>query len=98
MKVKALNGVEVEVSPDEIKRHAEAMGMIMKHSKMSEHEYHEKAKKHIAELIRHKHQIEDEDDAKDILEHCLNLDKKQADLLFEIMEFAYGWAGSQTNK
>ena len=27
MKVKALNGVEVEVSPDEIKRHAEAMGM-----------------------------------------------------------------------
>lgn len=30
MKVKALNGVEVEVSPDEIKRHAEAMGMTMK--------------------------------------------------------------------
>ena len=98
MKIKALNGVEFDVSPDEIKRHAEAMGMVMKHSKMSEHEYHEKTKKHIAELIRHNHPIEDEDDAKDILEHCLDLDKKQADLLFEIMEFAYGWAGRQTNK
>ena len=96
--IKTTSGTIVEVDSAEIKRHAEAMGMTMKHSKMSEHEYHEKAKKHIAELIRHNHQIEDEDDAKDILEHCLNLDKKQADLLFEIMEFAYGWAGSQTNK
>ena len=95
--IKTTSGAIVEVDPAEIKRHAESMGMIMKHSKMSEHEYHENAKKHIAELVKHAHKIEDEDDAKEILAHCLNLSEKQADLLFEIMEFAYGWAGSKTN-
>ena len=97
MKVHTTSGSEVEVSADEIKRHAEAMGMVMRHSKMSEHEYHEKAKENIAEIINHKHQIESEEDAKAILAHCLFLTDKQADLLFEIMEFAYGWAGSKTN-
>jgi hypothetical protein len=95
--IKTISGSMVEVDPAEIKRHAEAMGMVMRHSKMSEHEYHEKAKKHIAELVKHAHKIEDEDDAKAILAHCLNLTDKQADLLFEMMEFAYGWAGSKTN-
>ncbi len=97
MKLRTIQGNEVDVPPEEIKRAAEAMGMIMRHSQMSKHEYHEKAKEKIAELIHHQHKIEDEDDAKEILAHCLDLDKKQADLLFEIMEFAYGWAGSKTN-
>jgi hypothetical protein len=47
--------------------------------------------------VKHAHKIEDEDDAKAILAHCLNLTDNQADLLFEMMEFAYGWAGSNTN-
>ena len=98
MKIKAMNGTEFEVSPEEIKRQAEMMGMRM-HSDhhYSKAEYHKKAQENISALIDHVHKIEDEDDAKEILAHCLNLSEKQADLLFEMMEFAYGWAGSKTN-
>ena len=94
--LKTTSGTMVEVDPAEIKHHAEAMGMSFS-GKMSKHEYHENAKKHIAELVEHAHRIEDEDDAKEILAHCLDLSDKQADLLFEMMEFAYGWAGTKTN-
>ena len=44
--LKTTSGTMVEVDPAEIKHHAEAMGMSFS-GKMSKHEYHENAKKHI---------------------------------------------------
>ena len=94
MKMKAMNGTEFDVDPDEIKRHALAMGMKHQHHDMmtAESDYYKRAKHNIAGLINYQHEIEDEEDAKEILAHCLNLSPKQADLLYEVMEFAIGMA------
>ena len=94
MKMKAMNGTEFEVDPAEIKRHAMAMGMKPDNHDMmtAESDYCKRAKHNIAGLINYEHEIEDEEDAKEILAHCLNLSPKQADLLYEVMEFAIGMA------
>ncbi len=93
MRIKAMNGTEVDVTPEEIKKHAMEMGMVHNHNMhMPSNEYWDKAKHNIAMLINHKHEIETEEDAKEILAHCLELSPKQADLLYEIVEFAIGMA------
>jgi hypothetical protein len=55
-------------------------------------EYLKRAKENISHIIDDMHAIETEEDAKDILRHCLKLSDDQADLLYEVMDFAIGMA------
>lgn len=53
--------------------------------------YLNKAKENIAKLVDDvDFPIETESDAKKIVSHCLKLSSRQADLLYEIIEFAIG--------
>ena len=88
MKIHDVHGAEFDVSPEEFRKHAMALGW----RPTDKAEYLKRAKHNISELIDDMHSIETEEDAKHILKHCLKLSEEQADLLYEIMEFAIGMA------
>ena len=88
MKIHDVHGVEFEIAPEEFRRVAHAMGQ--RPSEKSE--YLKRAKENISRLIDDMHAIDTEEDAKAILKHCLKLSENQADLLYEVMEFAIGMA------
>lgn len=88
MKLRDIHGAEFDVDPEEFKKHAWSLGW----RPSSKAEYLKRAKENISKLIDDMHAIETEEDAKDILQHCLKLSDNQADLLYEVMEFAIGMA------
>jgi hypothetical protein len=88
MRLRDIHGADFEVAPEEFKKVAMALGW--RPSEKSE--YLKRAKENISNIIDDMHAIETEEDAKAILAHCLKLSNKQADLMYEVMEFAIGMA------
>ena len=99
MKVKALNGVEVEVSPDEIKRHAEAMGMTS--GKMG----YAWATEEVIKNARHELQKMTEDDPEDLEEmfefaakHHLFGNRTDTYIMCNFLKLFYGYMQQKTHK
>lgn len=92
MRIKLANGTDADITMDEAERIANHLKGDKWEHHMNDDGYLDRAKHNIAELVHHEHDIEDEEDGKEILAHCLNLSPKQADLLYEMIEFAIGMA------
>ncbi len=99
MKVKALNGVEVEVSPEEIKRHAEAMGMTS--GKMG----YAWATEEVIKNARHELQEMTGDDPEDLNEmfefaakHRLFGNRTDTHIMCNFLKLFYGYMQQKTHK
>ena len=99
MKVKALNGVEFEVSPDEIKRHAEAMGMTF--GKME----YALATEEVIKNARHELQEMTGDDPEDLKEmfefaakHRLFGNRTDTHIMCNFLKLFYGYMQQKTHK